>query len=58
MYGIRNVNEDWCTDYLIERKQKTSVNNKLSNECDIKCGVPQESVLGPLFFIMYVNDVQ
>ena len=58
MYGIRDTNRDWCTNYLTGRKQKTSVNNKLSDERIIECGVPQGSVLGPLFFIMYVNDVQ
>ena len=58
MYGVRNENRDWCNDYLSSRKQKTLVNNVVSDEYDITCGIPQGSVLGPLFFIMYVNDVQ
>ena len=57
-YGIREKNLRWCANYLINRSQCTLANGHLSLKAEITCGVPQGSVLGPLFFIMYVNDVQ
>ena len=58
LYGIRNGNLQWCRNYLSDRSQVTLANGKLSNNSNIVCGVPQGSVLGPLFFILYINDVQ
>ena len=58
LYGISGSNLDWCRDYLSRRKQVTLANNVLSSSKSIQCGVPQGSVLGPLFFILYINDVQ
>ena len=57
-HGIRTENLRWCTNYLRDRKQRTLANTVLSDSEFISCGVPQGSVLGPLFFILYVNDVQ
>ena len=57
-YGIRGQNLRWCIDYLANRSQVTLANGKRSSDNVIKCGVPQGSVLGPLFFIIYVNDMQ
>ena len=48
---------DWCKNYLTDRKQKTLVNGKNSDYLDVSCGVPQGSVLGPLFFIIYVIGI-
>ena len=57
-YGIDEINLRWCTNYLTNRVQHTLANGVVSSNEVITCGVPQGSVLGPLFFILYVNDVQ
>ncbi len=47
----------WFTSYLSERTQHVYINNVLSEPGTIRCGVPQGSILGPLLFILFINDL-
>ena len=56
-YGIRGIVKDWLINYLKDRQQFVEFGNAKSRYCQIECGVPQGSILGPLLYLIYVNDI-
>ena len=54
---IKDKAINWISSYLRGRTQQTQIGDTLSNERDVKTGVPQGSILGPIFFICYINDI-